>query len=115
MTVKSSTKNMQKKSLNHFITLNNKKYIYSMKKIDMKSTHFECDAANISQPFLNEGIPNLLIDLPNLILAEKEYKEKQEAVIRFRVTLEDKKLIEEKAGKCGFKTVSDYLREVALK
>lgn len=75
----------------------------------------ECLAANISQPFLSEDIPDLLIDLPNLILSEKEYVEKQNDVIRFRVTPEDKKLIEEKAGKNGYKTVSDYLREVALK
>lgn len=86
-----------------------------MKKINAKTTHFECEGANISQAFLNEDIPHLLIDLPNLILAEKEYVDKQDEVIRFRVTLEDKKLIEEKAGKNGFKTVSDYLREVALK
>lgn len=86
-----------------------------MKKINSKSTHFECESANISQSFLNEDVPNLLIDLPNLILSEKEYLAKQDEVIRFRVTAEDKKLIEEKAGKNGFKTVSDYLREVALK
>ena len=106
---------MQKNSLNHFVTLNNKKYSYSLKKINTNETYFDCESANIAQSFLNEDIANLLIDLPNLILAEKEYKEKQEEVIRFRVTLEDKKLIEEKAGKGGFKTVSDYLRVVALK
>ncbi len=86
-----------------------------MRKINTKTTHFECDAANISQPFLNEDIPSLLIDLPNLILSEKEYLEKQDEVIRFRVTAEDKKLIEENACKKGFKTISDYLREVAIK
>lgn len=106
---------MSKKSLNHFITLNNRKYTYSMKKINKRTIHFECEAANISQSFLNEDVPDLLIDLPNLILAEKEYHEKQNEVIRFRVTVEDKKVIEEKAGKNGFKTVSDYLRELALK
>ena len=86
-----------------------------MRKINNKTTHFECAAANISQPFPNADIPNLIIDLPNLILSEKEYLEKQDEVIRFRVKSEDKKLIEEKAGKSGFKTVSDYLRDVALK
>ncbi len=95
--------------------MNNKKYFYSLKKINKKTSHFECEAANISQPFPNEDIPDLLIDLPNLILSEKEYLDKQDEVIRFRVTGEDKKLIEKKASQKGFSTVSDYLRELALK
>lgn len=106
---------MSKNFLNHYITLNNKKYFYSLKKVNKNTSHFECEAANISQAFPNEDIPELLIDLPNLILSEKEYLEKQDEVIRFRVTLEDKKLIEQKATQKGYRTVSDYLREVALK
>ncbi len=115
MTAKISTKNTPVKSLNHFVTLNNRKYFYSLRKVNSKTTYFECEAANISQPFQNEDIAELLIDLPNLILSEKEYLEKQNIVIRFRVNVNDKKLIEEKASKNGFKTISDYLREVATK
>lgn len=114
MTVNLSTKNMSKKSSKHFITLNNKKHFYTLKSVDAESTFVECESANIAQPFLNQDIPALLIDLPDLILAEKEYKKKQSEVIRFRVSVEDKKKIEEKALRGGYGTVSGFLRDLAL-
>lgn len=100
--------------MNHFITLNNKKYAYILKPIDKEVTFVECKAANIAQEFLNEDIPQLLIDLPNLILAEKKYKEQQSDVIRFRVSPEDKKEIEKKAVEAGYASVSSFLRSLAL-
>ncbi len=109
-----STKNTSRTSLKHYVTLNNKKYFYTLKPHDEETVWFECDAANIGQPFLNEDIPALLIDLPDLILAEKEYLKKQEEVIRFRVSSEDKKAIEKKAAKEGYKSISSFLRALAL-
>ena len=96
------------------MTLNNKKYVYTLKPYDKECAWFECEAADIAQPFLNEDIPALLVDLPNLILAEKEYLQKQEEVIRFRVSTEDKKAIEKKAAKEGYPSISAFLRALAL-
>lgn len=102
------------KNLEHYMTINNKKYSYTLKKVGENATFFECQAANISQEFLNEDVPGLLTDLQNLILAELKYKGKQGQVIRFRVGEEDKKLIMKKAYSKGYKTISDFLRDLAL-
>ena len=106
MTTKLSTK--------HFITINNKKYSYELSPISKETTHVLCEAANIDQEFLNEDIPELLIDLANLILAEKNYEKAQSTVIRFRISVADKKLIEKTAAKKGYASVSSYLKSVSL-
>ena len=62
------------KILKHYITINNKKYYYILNPAKKGTTLVECKAANINQEFLNEDVPELLNDLPNLILAEKKYK-----------------------------------------
>jgi len=100
--------------MKHFITVNNKKYYYNLKKKSKNTTLLECEAANLAQEFLNEDIPALLNDLPSLILAERDYKEQQSQVIRFRVSPEDKKKIEAKALKKGYSSTSSFLRDLAL-
>jgi hypothetical protein len=100
--------------LKHFITINNKKYFYTLKPISKNTTFFECEGAKIGQEFPNEDIANLLNDLPNLILSEKKYDNQQSGMIRFRVSTSDKKLIEKKAIQKGYKSVSVYLRDLAL-
>lgn len=102
------------KTTQHSVTINNRKYSYSLTFVDKKTTLVACKDANISQEFLNEDIPTLLLDLPNLILSEKEYKKCQEEIIRFRISPEDKKLIEQKAIKKGYSNVSSFLRDLAL-
>lgn len=96
------------------ITINNKKHPYSLEKVNKKNTFVKCKSANIDQEFLNEDVPDLLRDLPELILAETKYKDKQEQVIRFRVSEEDKKIIMKKAYNQGYKTVSGFLRDLVL-
>lgn len=103
------------KNIKHYITLNNKKYFYSLKPAKKNTTFVECEDANIKQEFLNEDIPELLIDLPDLIMAEKKYNKQQSELIRFRVTPDDKKLIEKEAVKKGYSSVSGYLRDLALR
>lgn len=98
----------------HSITLNHKIYPYTLKKIDQDTSFVECKAANIAQEFLNDDLPNLLHDLPQLILAEKIYHKQQSQLIRFRVTPEDKQRIEKQALKKGYRTVSKFLRDLAL-
>ena len=103
-----------KTPIQHSITLNHKAYPYSLKRVDKDVSLVECKAANISQEFLNADIPNLLRDLPHLILAEKNYHKQQSQLIRFRVTPEDKQQIEQQALKKGYQTVSEFLRDLAL-
>jgi hypothetical protein len=98
----------------HTITLNNKKYAYTIKPLDKKEVHFKCDAAGVDQEFLAEDIPALLTDLPNLIIAEKLYQESEKSIIRFRISKEDKKEIEKRAAKAGYSTISAFLRDLAL-
>ena len=98
----------------HSITVNNKKYFYSLKPKSAKTTFVRCEVAKINQEFLNEDVPALLNDLSNLILAEKKYQQQQSTIIRFRVKPEDKKLIEQKANKKGYNSISSFMRDLAL-
>ena len=98
----------------HTITLNNKRHKYTIKPINKEEVHFKCGSAGIDQRFLAEDIPALLTDLPNLIIAEKLYQEGEKRVIRFRVSEEEKKKIEQRAAKAGYPTVSAFLRNLAL-
>ncbi len=110
---------MDEKKTKHFITFNNKKYPYflssSYKDEGEDVVYFECPAASISQPFLAEDVSALLIDLPELIIADKNYKNRQKDIIRFRVAIDEKKAIEQKAAKLGYSSVSSFLRDIALK
>ena len=101
-------------TLKHFLTVKNKKFSYELTPISKKTTGIVCESANINQEFLNEDVPGLLGDLPHLILAEKEYSNAQSEVIRFRVSPEDKKRIEQKALKKGYSSVSGFLRNLSL-
>ncbi len=102
------------KKIKSYITVNNKKYLYSLEKRKDNIIFVECPEAKIAQEFLAEDVPNLLIDLPNLIATEKEYKKNQSEIIRFRISQQDKKRVEQKAVKKGFTSVSGYLRDLAL-
>ena len=51
------------------ITVNNRKYEYSLTKKNEDVVFVECKEANIAQEFLKEDIADLIIDLPNLIIA----------------------------------------------
>ncbi len=100
--------------IQHSLTFGNNKYSYSLEKASKETTRVVCKAAKIDQEFLNEDIPALLSDLPNLIQAEKEHDDQQSEVIRFRINTEEKRLIEMKAVKLGFASVSGYLRHLSL-
>lgn len=96
------------------LTIQNKKYSYSLTQKSAEVVHVKCEAARIDQDFLKEDIAAMILDLPNLITAEREQQERQTDIVRFRVSAEDKSKIEEKAINAGFNTVSDYLRHIAL-
>jgi len=98
----------------HSVTINNKKYEYIIKPINKKLVFFECPGARISQKFEAEDIPELLVDLPDIILSIIEFDKKQNNVIRFRVSSEEKNAIQKKAVKAGYSTISAFLRALAL-
>lgn len=94
------------------ITVKNKKYPYTLEKKSKGIIRVVVPSASINQDFLEEDIAQLIFDLPELIVAEEKYKEKQSNVIRFRVTDEEKRNIEKKAMREGFTSVSAYLRKI---
>lgn len=100
------------KTITSTINIQNKKYSYTLEQ-RKNGVFVTCPDANISQLFDAEDVPALIFDLPNLIIAEKEYADKAE-VIRFRVDKETKKRIESIATQKGFASVSAYLRTLAL-
>ncbi len=102
------------KQTKHSITVKNKKHTYFLKPKKGGITYVVCKSAKIDQDFLNEDIPALLADLPKLIIAEQEYKKAQSVTVQFRLKPEEKKLIEQKATKQGFSSISAYLRSLAL-
>jgi len=53
------------------------------------------------------------MDLPQFIEAEEN--ETRTALLRFRVTSSEKETVALKAREKGFKTVSDYIRHLALR
>ena len=76
-----------------------------------------CESADIRERFPNDEIPRILAQLPRLIsdrAAALREEEAQSEVLRFRVTPNEKRRIEEVALAAGFDTVSAYLRAVAL-
>jgi hypothetical protein len=96
------------------ITIKNKVYPYTLEKMGSNCVAIVCKGANVNQEFLKKDVADLILNLPNLIIAEQIYKEGQGEVIRFRVSLSDKKQIEKKAIKNGYTSVSGYLRDLAL-
>jgi hypothetical protein len=104
-----------KKKTTHFLMVNNKRCSYTVAFLKKGWVYFDCEEADIGQEFLAEDIPALLIDLPELILAEWKWKKKQEQMIRFRVSVQEKKEIMKKALKKGYKSVSSFLRDLAKK
>ncbi len=114
-TAKQSTKSKRPILYTHYVSLNNKKYTYSLRLVDENVSFVECEAACIAQEFPHEDIPALLMDLPYLIQSTKEHEQNQENVIRFRISNEDKRTIKKKAAKLGYKSISSYLRDLALR
>ncbi len=97
------------------ITVKNKIYPYTLERTSKGSVHLVSKDARIDQKFLPEDLSEIILDLPNLIIAEQEYVKKQSDVIRFRVSSKDKAKIEKKAIEHGYDSVSGYVRDLALR
>jgi len=106
---------MEKSSITCAITVNNKKYFYTIKKYHNESVYIECKSAEVAMECLNEDIPRIVFSLPKLIIETQKPKEKNnEPVIRFRVTKEEKIEIQKRALERGYKDVSRFLKAIAL-
>ncbi|MFH0838503.1 MAG: hypothetical protein V1880_04535 [Patescibacteria group bacterium] len=99
----------------HILKMGRKSYKYSITPINRKEIYFECKAAGIAQKFLAEDIPNLLVELPDLILSEIEFNKTYNQMIRFRITSEEKRQIQKNAVKNGYNNISAFIRDLALK
>ena len=99
---------------NGTMTVKNKKYSYAFEKKRGGVVRVTCKAAKVDQDFLAEDFSSFLLDLPALIVAEQEYSDTQDSVIRFRVTPTAKKQIEKKAMENGYSSVSEYARDRVL-
>jgi hypothetical protein len=97
------------------ITVKNKIYPYTLERISQGVVHLVSKGARIDQEFLDEDLSEILLDLPQLIVAEQEYSKKQSDIIRFRVSGVDKAKIEKKAIENGYDSVSGYVRDLALR
>jgi hypothetical protein len=97
------------------ITVKNKIYSYTLEKKESGAVHIIAKDACLDQEFLSEDVGEIIVDLPNLIIAEQEYERKQSDVIRFRVSGVDKARIEKKAQEKGYDSVSGYVRDLALR
>ncbi len=106
---------LKMKPFKHSITLGRRKYDYFIKPVNKKVVFFECQGAEISQEFLVEDIPALLVDLPELIQMEIDYKKETSQMIRFRLTKEEKKKIQKNAIKNGYNSMSAFIRDLALR
>lgn len=100
--------------LKNYIKVGTRKYAYDIHKIDESVSRVVCRDAKIDQEFLNEDIVGLLVDLPKIIAAEKKYQEKQDSVIRFRVTSMEKAKIRKKFTEQGYTNMSAYIKDKVL-
>lgn len=96
------------------ITIKNKAYPYAPEKTKEGTVHIVSKDARVDQEFLPEDISEIILDLPNLIIAEQECEKKHSDVIRFRVSGSDKARIEKRAIERGYDSISGYLRDCAL-
>tara|TARA_B100000745_G_scaffold292473_1_gene233346 strand:+ start:4667 stop:4999 length:333 start_codon:yes stop_codon:yes gene_type:complete len=99
----------------HYIIIGNQRHGYTLHPAQ-KVTHLICRSANIEARFPNDEIPRILAELPSLIAEQRALiaHAQQNQVIRFRVSADERALIEQKVRDHGYDTISAYLRDVAL-
>ena len=100
--------------IKNYIKIWTKNYSYIIEEIDSEVSRIICSSAKINQEFLNEDLISLLKDLPDLIKAEEKYNEKQDSVVRFRLSSLEKIKLQEKVKKSGYKTISAFIKDKIL-
>ncbi len=104
-----------KKNLSVNVKNHNHPFSITPKMVDGERLFFlDCEAAGVSQYFDNEDLISILNDLPELIIDEQALQRKvANQRVQFRVSEDEKIIIEKRAEKNG-KTVSEYMRELAI-
>ena len=100
--------------IKNFIKIWSKNYSYSIEEIDSEVSKITCLSAKLDQEFLNEDIVWLLKDLPSLIKSEQNHLDKQDSVVRFRVSAIEKIKLQEKVKKSWYKTISAFIKDKIL-
>lgn len=96
-----------------YIKIKNKYYPFTIELVDQQVTIFTCDMAGIPrQEFATEDVPQLIIDLPELIQEEQDFRSKQNDMVRFRISGQEKSEMEKLAVKKGYRTLSAFLRDL---
>lgn len=96
------------------ITVKNKVHPYTLERTGKGTIHLVAVSARIDQAFLPEDLSEIILDLPNLIIAEEACMKKTSEVIRFRLSGADKARIEKRAIAKGYDSLSGYMRDLAL-
>lgn len=99
--------------LKHYVIIGNRKYGYTLHP-KRSATTLVCRGANINERFANDEIPQVLSQLPRMILAVLQAAETQSEVMRFRVTQEEKEKIAHNAITEGYDNISAYIRSKLL-
>ncbi len=99
--------------LKHYVIIGNRKYGYTLQPKRTVTT-LVCRGAGINERFANNEIPQVLSNLPGLILRALQAEETQAEVMRFRVTGEEKEQITHNAIEGGFDNISAYIRSKLL-
>ena len=100
-------------SITHYILVGNKRYEYTLKPKGQTTTII-CEGAGVRAQFPNEEVPQILTHLAKQIMIAKKEAESQSEVLRFRVTPNEKQLMERRAMALGYENMSTYLWAVAL-
>lgn len=99
-----------------FITVGSQKFPFTTENLTRYGEsliHLTCEAAGIDQAFDGEDFASFFSDLPEVIKEEQMQRMKKASPIKFRVTEEDREIIERRAAEAGT-TISDYVRSRAL-
>ena len=109
-----NTKNLLS-SAEYIFTLNHKKHVCKITRIDEEVTHIECLSAWINQDFPNEDVADMLLEIPAIILENEKIDREKSTIIQIRISSVEKVRLKEKALKSGFNNVSSYVRSTILK
>jgi hypothetical protein len=101
-----------------FIPVGTKKYpliITETGKIDPEEgeiVHITCDILHLNQSYLKSDLPLLFMDIGRMI--EEELSQKADSNLHIRLKNSEKMLIEQKAQKEGFTSISEFVKEKLL-
>lgn len=101
-----------------YVLVQHKKYPYFIASQDDGNVYFKCEGALLDQLYEAEDIPQLLENLPAMILDELQFQADQrdtQQVLRFRVSSQEKCLIEKKSREQGFESTSEFIRALTLR